>query len=266
MSENILVTGGSGFIGTHLVTALKELNYNVLNLDKVNHKDCYDIEDYCVDFKPKFIFHLAASTSVFNTNDDEIIHNNISALKKVIDYANKVNATLIFTSSSTAALDNATSMYGLSKRYGEDIIRIYSKSYVIMRLHNVYGLNSREDTLLGIILKNIKENKPITLFNNGQNKRHFTYVDDVVKTLLSGMTLCNDKKFANETYNIFNPQCCTILQYCEEIKKHYPNLEIQLDNDKRKFDREFQTPDLKFKNIIKQPTSIEEGIKLSLKK
>ena len=142
-------------------------------------------------------------------------------------------------------------MYGITKRFQD----MYAKKHfwygcVGLRLHNVYGKNSRKDTLLGICLNNDE----IVLYNNGQNKRHFTYVDDVCK--------CIEKSFylRGGFYNVYNPEENTVEEFVDEVSKYKSIVKIKI-NKKRKKDKKIQKVD-KTDNLLEcSCDSIEEGIR-----
>ena len=126
------------------------------------------------------MFHLAAQTSVFNGNLEQIRKDNIDTFMRVADACNQYHVKLVYASSSTANPENTTSMYGISKYFDEQYASIYCKAATGCRLHNVYGPNPRKRNLLWFLME--KEN--VSLYNCGQNIRCFTYIDDVVEGLI----------------------------------------------------------------------------------
>jgi nucleoside-diphosphate-sugar epimerase len=128
---------------------------------------------------------------------------------------------------------------------------MYAKDYGVgLRFHNVYGKNSRKDTLLGICLKNGE----ITLYNNGLNYRHFTYVEDVCECVERAMNL------PDGLYNVANPIENSVAEFVDEVKKYKP-LEVVKTQEVREADKERQIVDETHENINKTPTNIREGLK-----
>jgi len=243
--KNILITGSNGFIGSNLLRYSKE----IINYCLIDIKTGFDIRyiEKCT-YEPNIIIHLAAETSVYNTNLERIAETNIVGFVKVLEFAKKHNAKLIYASSSTA--NNITSLYGISKYCNEYIAKTYYDNAVGIRFHNVYGDNVRKDTLLGMI----NNNEKIVLFNNGTNKRHFTHVENVIE--------CIDYCIANDVkglINVFNPKTNTTLEFTEECTK-YKDFKIELTNDIPKYDKEYQVTDDSLQNFHTEYINIKEGI------
>ena len=108
------------------------------------------------------------------------MHDNIETFMAVCDACKRAGVKLVYASSSTANSPNTTSLYGISKRFDEEYARCYNPQATGVRLHNVYGPNPRQGTLLWHLLND----NPVRLVNGGRNVRHFTYIDDVVEGLI----------------------------------------------------------------------------------
>lgn len=242
--KNILITGYKGFIGSHLTTYLTDKGYNVTGIDRADGEEVIDITEKDIE-NIDCVIHLAAQTSVWNTNYEQIINDNIISFIHIFDICKKLDKKFIYASSSCSA--NVTSAYGFSKLF-EDI---YAEKYGVgLRFHNVYGKDSREDTLLGICLNN----DSVTLYNNGLNYRHFTYIEDVCNSVEKAFTL------PDGLYNVVNPVENSTIQFVNEVTK-YKNLRIIPTSEKRKADKEKQVIDTSHPNIIDSPTTIQNGIK-----
>lgn len=244
----ILITGSSGFIGTHLAKYLKK-SHKVIGVDRKEGKEVLDItEDDLKDID--IVIHLAAQTSVWNENIKLIENDNIRSFIHIFQLCKKLNKRFIYASSSCSI--NITSMYGLSKHFDDVFAKIYGwKDCIGLRFHNVYGKDSRNDTLLGICLNN----DSIKLWNNGLNYRHFTYIDDICKGIEKAFTL------KQGLYNIVNPQENSVIEFVNEVKK-YKDIGIILLEEKRNLDKERQKIDDTHLNLIQDNfISIEEGLK-----
>ena len=215
---NILVTGGAGFIGSHLSKKLVELNHNVIIIDNLNNGNIINIstimnkikfikediittnidsiiEEYSIDM----IYHLAAQISVINSIEDPIndINNNVLTTIKLLESCKKNNVKkFIFSSSGGAILNNNNrkplSPYGINKNVIKDYLDYYSNNYNIkcieVLLSNVYGENQndkRDCPAIPLFINKILNNETITLYNNGKNIRDYIYVKDVVDIFIT---------------------------------------------------------------------------------
>lgn len=254
---NILITGASGFIGSALAERLKRSNYCLVDI-----KTGFDI-NYIekVRYAADVVIHLAAETSVFNTDHKKIVKSNISGFIEVVEYCNRHKAKLIFASSSSA--NNITSLYGLSKKFDEDYAKLYSDNFIGLRFHNVYGKNPRKDTLLGKLMYQ-EPNEEIIIYNNGNNIRHFTHLDDVLNTLVDFTT--NDQaEYKNTVINVYNKKKNTILEFIKEVEK-YKSVKYKLTSDVRPFDKEEQFVNTELTELTNNFLSIEEGLKETFSK
>lgn len=178
----ILLTGSHGFIGTHfrkksgfkdiVCWDLKEKK----NIKDITAKDLADID---------VVVHLAAKISARESLNKpyEYFENNLLYSIKLISEAIKAGVPRFVFASSAAAEGN--SPYGLSKKIFEDLIEEYFGDKIrchILRFYNVYGKDQSPE-YAGVItkfLENIRKDKPLTIFGDGDQTRDFIYVDDVV--------------------------------------------------------------------------------------
>ena len=239
-SKNIIVTGSDGFIGKYLVTELKKDPANkVFEVDRKNYFEVDYIELLFIKYDIDIVFHLAAQTSVFNENHLQVVKDNIDSFVKIVDLCEKYGTKLVYASSSTANIKNTTSIYGLSKRFDEEYAKLYSTVATGVRLHNVYHENNpREGTLMWHVLND----NPIKLWNNGNNIRHFTHVNDAVNGLIKAVN-------SNELLvNCYDPKVMTTLEF---VKEHNVNkTPIVLLNEVRDRDKYEQEVDETITNIL----------------
>lgn len=207
---NILITGGSGFIGKHLINRLLQDNHEIYNLDKTtcanlpvaNQKiiDIYDIDINDDIFKNiDCIIHLAAMVSVPKSFDDPIssFGNNTFCTIKLL-YAAHVHKIKKFIFSSSAAVygskegtvceNDATepnSPYGLDKLVCEKYIQMYCQQwnidYLILRFFNVYG-DGQNPQYAGVITAfnlAFQNKQPLIIYGDGEQTRDFVSVNDV---------------------------------------------------------------------------------------
>lgn len=254
----IIVTGSEGFVGKALVTKLKKRNdVEVICIDRLIGIEADTIGEY-MDDSVMAVFHLAAQTSVFNTDLKQIERDNIATFIEVVDQCNKYNVRLVYASSSTANDGNTTSLYGLSKRFDEEFASMYAKNAIGVRLHNVYGHEQRHGTLLNILMTQPE----VTLFNNGQNVRCFTYIDDATDGLIAAYGYTD---YRRKIVNVVNFEPITIKAFAEEVQK-YNDVKLVLDPNRRERDNVTQSVDGKVFTIPVTYRSYREGLKSIFKK
>lgn len=219
----VLVTGGAGFIASHLVDAYLERGDQVLVIDDLSSGSVKNlsskaelvelsllddrIEKVVQGFKPDLINHHAAQKSVrdsvYDPKKDANI--NIIGLLKLMEAAKTTSCRQVLFASSGGAIygeqdrfpadeTHATqplSPYGISKLASEHYLRFYTESHgfraVALRYANVFG--PRQDPLgeagvIAIFCSRLLENKPLTIYGTGEQTRDFVYVKDVVRANL----------------------------------------------------------------------------------
>lgn len=240
LKKNIIVTGSDGFIGKELVKELKnDVNNNVLEIDRKSLTEVDYVELLFTLYDIDIVYHLAAQTSVFNTNHAQIIKDNIDCFVKIVDICNKYGTKLVYASSSTANNVNTTSLYGLSKKFNEDYAKLYYPEAVGVRLHNVYDEDHpREGTLMWHVLND----DVIRLYNKGDNRRHFTHVKDAVK----GLICAENSKV--KLVNCFNPEILTTKEFVNLHNKF--NKKVELLDEIRDLDVLEQQVDESIPNIL----------------
>ena len=247
----VIITGGEGFIGKALAVCLSNLGCEVISVDRKIGIEAIDFFSNDSNLNEvDCVYHLAAQTSVFNTNHTQIMHDNIETFMAVCDACQRVGVKLVYASSSTAEPCNTTSLYGISKAFAEQYARCYYPEATGVRFHNVYGPEPRQGTLLWYLLTQ----DSVRLYNLGRNVRHFTYIDDICDGLayaaLSDLPLVN----------IANPEETTTLQLAREVYKYKP-LEIELVTKIRDFDRKEQKVNESVFTLHLSYTSVSEGIR-----
>ncbi len=221
----ILVTGGAGFIGSHLVDRLIKENHKVIVIDNLttgkeeninpqaefHNLDIYDFEKIKPLFeKIDFVFHLAAISQILISIKDPVETSKVNILGTINVFKAAIEAKVkrvIFASSSSVygnqeklplkenMRPNPVNPYALQKLVGEQFAKLFTKLYGIpiisLRYFNVYGprinINSDYSSVIGKFLKQKAEGKPLTIFGNGEQTRDFCYIDDVVDATIKAM-------------------------------------------------------------------------------
>jgi len=202
----ILVTGGAGFIGTNLIKRLLTEGHEVHSLDNYdsglveNHiEGCNyisgDIEqiEYWRGDKFDLCYHLAALSRIQPSfeNPLETFRVNTAATLAVADWAKHNNVKVVYAGSSSRWHDPYQSPYACFKHMGEEIYKLYKKVYnldvEICRFYNVYGPNEIVDgdwaAVIGIWRRQVRDGLPITIVGDGEQRRDFTHVDDIIDGL-----------------------------------------------------------------------------------
>jgi len=260
--ETILVTGGAGFIGSHVCEQLLKLGYKVIcvdNFDKyysqeikknnirnfLENKNFYfhennicnfnDLEKVFSENKINKVIHLAAKVGVRSSINNPSIYEkiNVKGTLNLLELSSRFKIkNFIFTSSSSVYGVNKTpfsekdktrkiiSPYGLTKRTGEILCKLYSELYnldvICLRLFTVYGPRCRPDMAIYKFTKLILEGNEVLIYGDGDIKRDYTNIKDVVNGILSAL----NKKFRFEIINIGNSNPIKLQRIISLIEKN----------------------------------------------
>lgn len=205
--KKALVTGGAGFIGTNLVKKLLEKKIEVVSLDNYSTGNIsneiegvkylnIDIEEIETIPETDFdiCFHLAAQSRVQPSfeNPRDSVRVNVTGTTKVMEWAKNNKVKVIYAGSSSKHHDPSDSPYAMTKYLGEEICKLYKKSFnvkvEIARFYNVYGplepLDEKFGNVIGIWRLKAKRNELLPIVGDGNQKRDFTHVFDIVEGLL----------------------------------------------------------------------------------
>ena len=207
-----LVTGGVGFIGTNLIKRLLKDGYEVVSLDnyttgdrKNQLADCtyitLDITESFTNWVEEFdvIFHLAALPRIKPSfeNPKEVCDVNVVGTQNVLEYARKTETPVIYAGSSSFWGGVYKNPYTFSKWQGEELCKMYEQIYglsvTICRFYNVYGdympTEGEYRTVLPIFLEQSSKGHPLTITGDGEQRRDFTHVDDIIDAMMKVVQL-----------------------------------------------------------------------------
>lgn len=214
--QRVLITGGAGFIGSHVTRALLSQAGQILVVDDLSTGSRHAVPEGVIfeqmdvrndrfisltaAFKPSLVFHAAAQTSVVASIRDPTsdYSRNVEATVQVIQAAKVAGARLVFLSSGGAIYADTSGAseddparpvnpYGQHKLQAEEAIRSSGLSFAIARLANVYGPGQRADLeggVVAIFAQQLANGRPVTIYGDGNQSRDFIHVTDVVRALL----------------------------------------------------------------------------------
>jgi UDP-glucose 4-epimerase len=265
MNRKVTVIGGAGFIGSHLVKSLVEQGFQVTVIDNLSTGKKSNIKNLSVDLRvyditgdPKKIatiikgsecvFHLAALTSVQESLESPTLYNlvNVIGTANVLEACRIAGVNELVFSSTSAVYGNTElfptnesipldpiSAYALTKQIGESYCRLYSSIYGIkttcLRYFNVYGNNTNPNSsyksVIPIFLEKSKAGDPLPITNDGEQRRDFIHVSDVVKANIASM---NSSKY-HRVINIGSGENISVNQIAEMVGGKTVNVGFRLE-------------------------------------
>lgn len=253
-SKKILVTGGAGFIGSHLVDNLISEGHMVFVMDdlsggkksNVNSKAKFymiDLRDTVLTnkiiskIKPEIVYHLAANAAenkaqfspidITSRNWNAFINTLVPALKSGMKRIVFTSSIAVYGAGQTPFEETdrpePEDLYGVSKYTIEETLKILSKvhqfEYVITRPHNVYGprqnMTDPYRNVVTIFMNALLQNKSYYIYGSGNQRRCFSYIDDVIGAILK----CGFGKFQGMTFNIGADKDYSINELSKAIQK-----------------------------------------------
>lgn len=255
MKITALVTGGAGFIGSHIVHHLVKQEYTVVVLDDLSGGDESNIpskalfykgsildteliESLFEQYKFAYVYHLAAyaaeglSHFIRRFNYQNNLIGSINLINASVKYDVKC---FVFTSSIAVYGTNTLPLvetqhpqpedpYGIAKYAVEmDLMnahQMFGLDYVIFRPHNVYGAHQNiGDTyrnVVGIFMNQILQNKPLTIFGDGSQTRAFSHIDDVAPYIADAV---HHKQAYNKVFNIGSDTVYTVQELANQVRE-----------------------------------------------
>lgn len=246
-----LVTGGSGFIGSHVVDKLIEAGHTVRVLDlKEPHRGDVEyvkgnilkkkvVKDSITDVD--FVYHFAAASNIdlVKNNPLKTIEFNIMGTAYLLEEARFNNIRRFVLASSVFVHDTRGHLYTTSKFSSEMICKDYNKlfsvPYTILRIGTAYGPRSRNADVVSIFVQKALKNEDLIIYGSGKQKRNFIYVEDIASACLAVMNQNTENKvyviagsdsitiedLAHMVRNIVNPTIKIYLKPGEEREDDY---------------------------------------------
>ena len=293
VNKKIIVTGGNGFIGSHIVDKLAESNevHVIDNLSSdaaekfyYNKKAIYheaDITDYeaikNIFTDTDYVFHLAAEARIQPTLINPILaaKSNMLGTCTVLQCSREASVKRVIYSSTSSAygLKNSPPLnekmpndclnpYSVTKTGGEELCKMFTNLFdletVILRYFNVYGdrspLRGQYAPVVGIFMRQTRNNEPMTIIGDGTQRRDFTYVEDIVEANIRAAE-SNNSKIIGNTINVGTGTNHSIIEVANMIGNmtvHLPKRKANItlaDNTRLKEWLDF-TPTDKLKEFI----------------
>jgi UDP-glucose 4-epimerase len=221
----VVVTGGAGFIGSHLVDALVSANHDVVVIDALSPRESHrnakaqyvqmnildeKLHEVFADVKPEIVFHFAAhiddrasvSVALFNARENILGSLNVFEAARLSGQVKKFlfpSTSVVYGNADRLAftekvLPHPLTPYGISKLACEDYLHFYYKTYgipfVALRLGNIYGPrqdSSKECGAIAIFIDKLLKHEPPFMNNDGETVRDYLYVADVVDIFMKAM-------------------------------------------------------------------------------
>ncbi len=294
-----LITGGAGFIGSHIADELIKMKKDVIVLDdlsggfreNVNKKaefiegsinDVKLVQNIFDENKIEHIFHLAAyaaeglSHFIRHFNYENNLIGSINLINSAVNHNVKC---FVFTSSIAVYGANQLPMkeetlpspedpYGISKLAVEKDLeaarRLFGLNYVIFRPHNVYGerqnIGDKYRNVIGIFMNQIMQNKPLSIFGDGSQTRAFSYIGDVAPIIAKSISI---KEAYNQVFNIGADEVYTVKQLADVVKKEMNSDHPIIHLQERKEVKHAYSSHEKVKKILDYKTTflLEDGIR-----
>jgi UDP-glucose 4-epimerase len=251
LKKKILVTGGAGFVGSHLCERLaQDDNNEVYSLDNYftgsenNHVDNVtyikgDTKDIStlVDFNPDMVYHLGEYSRVEQSFGDieKVWEYNKDGIFAVLEFVRKAGCKILYAGSSTkfgdGGLGRSASPYAWTKATNTELVMNYGAwfnvPYAITYFYNVYGpreiQTGKYATLIALFKEKMKNDEILTVVSPGTQKRNFTHIDDIV----DGLMLVGEQGFGDE-FGIGSDEAFSIL----DVAKMYEG-EIEMLPERR---------------------------------
>ena len=240
-----IVTGGAGFIGKNLVQELVDRGVVPYLIDNFTNSEPHDLHPSCVYYggdvqqiskihpsKVDVIYHLAGQSRVQPSFEDPVgsVESNVNGTLAVLEYARKHKCKVVYAGSSSKHQNIYDSPYSTSKALGEDLCFMYRECFdvdvSVCRFYNIYGegesLDPVNGNVIGIWRHLINTNQTIKIVGDGEQRRDFTYVGDLVDALI---TIGESKLAHSDAWELGTGVNHSINDLYSMFKERYPNIQ-----------------------------------------
>jgi len=258
-----LVTGGAGFIGSHLVDELINLGCEVVVIDNesseshehfyYNDKAKYYKLDIC-DIETKnlykdvdYVFHMAAESRIPKSieNPVETVDTNVLGTTKVLQFSRDAGVKRVMYSSTSSGYglknsvpnietqpDDCLNPYSVSKVAGEKICKMYSDLFglptIVFRYFNVYGerqpIKGQYAPVTGVFIRQKKAGESLTIVGDGEARRDYVYVKDIVKANIMASTAEINPEYYGTVFNVGTGVNYSVNQIADMISDNQINI------------------------------------------
>ncbi len=295
----ILLTGGAGFIGSHLLEKLLARGCDVAVVDDFNdyydpavkrrnlppdgfrlhERDIREAADLVSRENPDAVVHLAARAGVRPSIADPALYEsvNVGGTLRLLEACRRTGVRRFLFASSSSVYGNAAvpfreddealhpiSPYGVSKLLGEHYVRVYSQLHGIhatcLRFFTVYGPRQRPDMGIHSFTAAIAAGREIPMFGDGSTERDYTHVADIVQGVLGAI----DRDDVFEIYNLGESRTVPLRRVIELLERYLERKASVLPRPEQPGDvkRTFASVDKARKNLGYKPTvTIEDGLR-----
>ena len=238
--EKLLITGNRGFIGSHLSPFLE--NYQTKGYDLIEGEDIFHEEIERWIKWSDVVIHLAAKTNVTESFRDAKEHFRINTLgtARILELVMKYNKRLIYPSTGAYYIPD-TSPYAKSKKIADDLCQEAMRHIpvTILRFFNIYGnrMNENSGSIIYAFMKEAKENKQITIYEEGKSKRDFINIMDIVQIIKASLS----RKWENQIIDCGTSEGYSLVELAEIIAQEN-SAQIVFDDSKKEINWRLADP------------------------
>lgn len=275
----VLVTGGSGFIGSHVVDKLMDAEFEVLVFDIIRpHRD--DVTFIKGDITSQeqlnramedidYVYHIAAASDINKVEKNPVtaVDLNILSTAKVLDAARTNDVARVLFASSYFVDSGKGHLYATTKKASEmicsDYNKLYGLSFTILRYGTAYGPRSRGEDVISLFVKRALSGEPLEIHGSGAQSRNFIYVEDLAKGNVAALS----DAAKNRTYVLEGNRAVTIKELAEIVTRIFgEDLDIRFGLKRPDDYSGEKASEISYRELKWEPqVDIEDGIRRYIK-